>query len=112
MARVRAFFARNVRPGGPLPPKRRDRAPPGPEAALAQLRRREAPDRRRSPGRAVQRIPVVVHAHHLRPLRQGPDAKRGAHRASRSVIRTILDRMRHDGCGGRAGKAEHMSAQN
>jgi hypothetical protein len=23
MARVRAFFARNVRPGGPLPPKRR-----------------------------------------------------------------------------------------
>jgi hypothetical protein len=38
------------------------------KAALAQLRRR--------PGRAVPRVPVVVHADHLRPLRQTQDAER------------------------------------
>ena len=56
------------------------------------------------------RVPVVVHAHHLRPLRQGPDAQRGAHRRSATMpIRDILDRMRHDGCGGRAGRVELLT---
>ena len=50
-------------------------------AALAQLRNRPAADRRRGPRRAVQRFPVVVHAHHLR----------------------------RDGCGGPTGRAELLT---
>jgi len=47
--------------------------PAGPAPALAQLRRRSAADRARGPRWAVQRLPVLVYANHLRPLRQGPD---------------------------------------
>ena len=48
----------------------------------------------------------MVHADHVRPVRQGSDVERGAHRACDLPIREILNRMRHDGCGGRAGKVE------
>jgi hypothetical protein len=42
---------------------------------------------------AATGLSVVVPADHLRPL----------------LIRDILWRMRHDGCGGRAGKAELLT---
>ena len=46
----------------------------------------------------------------MRPLWQGPDGQRGVLRWQRAVpIRAILDKMRHDGCGGRAGKAELLT---
>jgi hypothetical protein len=52
----------------------------------------------------------VVPADHLRPLRQGPDAEE-AHAAGRRDRRLtdILRRMRHDGCGGLAAKAELLT---
>jgi hypothetical protein len=44
----------------------------------------------------------MFHAHHLRPLRQGPDDLRGAPAQGDMLIRDILDRMRHDGWKGGA----------
>ena len=41
----------------------------------------------------------VVMRDHLRPLRQGPNKLNEAHTAHRDLpIRTVIDRMRHDGC--------------
>ena len=84
----------------------RGRLPAGPAPALAQLRHRAATDRQGSDGRAVQRLPVVVHADHPRPVRQGSRAFGDAHGTPHMLIRDIIARMRHDGCGGRAGKVE------
>jgi hypothetical protein len=53
-------------------------------AALAQLRQRPGAHARRSAGRAVRRVPVVVPAHHLRPLRQGPYGQREPRGVARS----------------------------
>jgi hypothetical protein len=43
----------------------------------------DATDRQGSPGGAVRRVPVMVHADHLRPVREGPHAIRDAHAAGR-----------------------------
>ena len=56
-----------------------------------------------------RRVPVVVHAHHLRSVRQGPHAVRDARAAERRPIREIIKRMRHDGCGGRPGRVELLT---
>jgi hypothetical protein len=48
----------------------------GAQAALAQLRDRPAARTGRGAGRTIRRLPVVVPAHHLRPLRQVGDAQR------------------------------------
>ena len=52
----------------------------GAQAALAELRHRPATHARRSVGRAVRRLPVLVPAHRVRPLRQGGHARRAARR--------------------------------
>ena len=57
-----------------------------------------------------RRLPVLVGSGRVRPLRPGADIRRGAHaRGSETPIRDILARMRHDGCGGRAGKVELLT---
>ena len=63
---VKAFLARMVRPGGPLPPTRGMTAGRS-QAPLAQLRHRAATDRQGSPGGAVPGVPVVVHGEHRAP---------------------------------------------
>jgi hypothetical protein len=80
-------------------------------APLAQLRQRPAAIGRGSPGRAAPRVPVVVPPHRVRALRQGADDLRDAHAPGFGdmLIRDIIDRMRHDGCGGRAGRAELLT---
>jgi hypothetical protein len=46
----------------------------------------------------------------VRPLRQGDHAERGASPRRRDVpIRELLAKLRHDGCGGRAGRAELLT---
>ena len=69
------------------------------QATLAQLRHRPVAHARRSAGRAVRRVPVVVHEDHLRPVAVlMPD-----------VASDIIARGRHDGCGGRAGEVELLT---
>ena len=48
---------------------------------------------------------------HLRPLRQGPHAQRGAHPLLQraTTLRDLLTHMRHDGCGGQAGRVELLT---
>ena len=45
----------------------------------------------------------------MRSLRQGSADLRNVLVHGDKLIREILDRMRHDGCGGRAGKAELLT---
>jgi hypothetical protein len=65
----------------------------------------------RSYRRAVRGIPVVVPAHHLR--RCGKDRMLNeVHAPDRQrdmPIRVLLARARHEGCGGRAGRAELLT---
>jgi hypothetical protein len=77
--------------------------------ALAILRQRPVAHARRSAGRAVPGVPVVVAADRVRPLRQGADGQRGHARWRDRMLRDILARMRHDGCGGLAVKAELLT---
>jgi hypothetical protein len=51
----------------------------------------------------------MVPAHHLRTVWPGTAVQRGALCAAALPVRDILDRMRHDGCGGRAGKVELLT---
>ena len=46
-----------------------------PETPLAQLRQRPATDGRRGDGRATRRVPLVVHACHLRTVWSGADVE-------------------------------------
>jgi hypothetical protein len=48
----------------------------------------------------------MAHTHHVRPVRKGPHV-RFAQRDM--LLREIIKRMRHDGCGGRAGKVELLT---
>ena len=75
-----------------------------PRTPLADLRQRPAADRGRGPGRTVRRVPVVVYARRLRALRAGAHVQRGAPAQRGMLIRDILDKMRHDGCGGWQGR--------
>jgi hypothetical protein len=45
----------------------------------------------------------------VRPLRQGPDGQWSHTKWRDRTLRDILARMRHDGCGGLAGKAELLT---
>jgi hypothetical protein len=56
----------------------------------------------------LQRLPVMVSAHRVRSLRQGADGQPGAPNGT-TPIRDIIAKMRHDGCGGRAGKEELLT---
>ena len=70
---------------------RHDARAASPATALAQLRN-ERCRRARGHGRAVERVPVVVHAHHVRPLRQGADDRRdppGAGATCRSATSSL-----------------------
>ena len=51
----------------------------------------------------------MVPADRVRPLRQGADGQRGARQWRDRTLRDILARMRHDGCGGLAAKAELLT---
>ena len=42
-------------------------------------------------------------------MRAGADVQRGALLTAYQRIRDIIEKMRHDGCGGRAGKAELLT---
>jgi hypothetical protein len=80
-----------------------------PAAALAVLRRRHAADRRRSPGRAVQHVPLWFMR--LTCERCGEDRMLNeAHTAQRyMLVRDIIAKMRHDGCGGRPARVELLT---
>ncbi len=81
----------------------------GAQTPLAKLR--HGPATLGGSGRTAGGLPLVVHAHHLRPLRQGADGQRGEAHLKRSdmLIRDIIARMRHDGCGGKARKVELLT---
>ena len=51
----------------------------------------------------------MVPAHHVRAVRAGAHGEPSARGEVRSAACAILAKMRHDGCGGRAGKAELLS---
>ena len=53
-------------------------------------------------------VPVMVPAHHLRRPRQGSHALTHAAQGD-TMIRDILKRMRHDGCGRRPGRFELLT---
>jgi hypothetical protein len=52
-------------------------------------------DRRRSPGRAVRRVPELVHAHRVRTVRRDRVFSEVRSVRSNMLIRDIIARMRH-----------------
>ena len=54
---------------------------------------------------------IVVPPDRVRSLRQSADGHNEVHmkRGATMLIRDIIERMRHDGCGGRAGKVELLT---
>jgi hypothetical protein len=78
-------------------------------AALAVLRHRSAAHGGRSHDGADARFPVLVPEDHMRPLWEGLNESRMTERQRGMVLRVLLSRMRHDGCGGRAGRAELLT---
>ena len=83
--------------------------PPGPDAALAQLRRQAAAERPEALDEPFRAFPSWFMR--ITCDRCGKDRMLNeAHTARRDLpIRDLLARMRHDGCGGLPGKAELLT---
>jgi hypothetical protein len=99
-----ALFREIVRPA-----TGKDR-PADPDTALAQLRHRPSAARRRGPRRAIPGVPswfMRITCDRCGQQRMFSETHAAGQR--HMLIRDIIARMRHDGCGGRAGKVELLT---